>query len=352
MRSWFAVWTSSHRRAPSSSIMQAIVYGIDGQIASVTRQRPVSRPGHVLVKVEAVGLNPVDAKFLVGDKLPAWTMSLTKRLLKNCIIGLDFCGVVQQDSQGLCRGDRVYGDMPPLSGSLAEYILAPVDQLTLAPRNLTPLELAALPLVGLTALQALSPHVTPSSQVLIVGASGGTGHVAIQVAAALGAHSIVGLASASSRDWLTELCPRLQLVDYHDNDWLGQLERLGPFDIVLDCVTSDDARDRASEYPRRLQGVLTDTAVYRRLGGPMMDWAKAGLRRITGMDCFGREDLFWIRFPSSSRELAQLRTWAEENKLRPVLASSHPFSAEGVRQAFAELQSRRVKGKVVIDLHK
>ena len=327
--------------------MKCIVYG-DG-IASVQRQIPSSATkGHVLVRVHAVGLNPVDAKNVVGDKLP-FESQWVKRYLRDKIIGFDFSGTVVEGA-GFVAGDRIFGTMPPFHGSLAEYVLAPAHQVARMPQ-VSFEEAAALPLVGLTALQCLSPHVSESTRILVVGASGGTGHVALQVAKQLGASKIVAVASQE------EHCSgATHFVNYRSDGFLERLATEGPYDVVLDCVTSGDPRDQTMDYPRLLQSyepsLLTKDYVYRRLGGKTPDWIRAGLERTAGVGCWRdrHEKLFWIRFPHSSRELQTLTEWVNDGKLKIKLEKVYDFSPEGVRDAFSALLSRRVRGKVVINV--
>jgi NADPH:quinone reductase-like Zn-dependent oxidoreductase len=156
---------------------------------------------HVLVRVHAISLNPVDTKGVIGDKLAAdWTRlrKLSYNLMvENTQVGFDFAGEVVEGRDPFDKGAKVYGTMPPSQGSFAKYIRVPRHQIALAPTNISMDEVVAcLPLVGLTGWQALSPQVKPGqSSVLIVGGSGGMGHVAIQIAKALGAISVTAICS-------------------------------------------------------------------------------------------------------------------------------------------------------------
>ena len=144
---------------PIPSHMKCIVYGRDRPILKIV-PTPKPKKDHILVRVKAVGLNPVDAKEVIGDKLPHhWKISrsfIRSYVIASKIPGFDFSGTcVVDDSHDLCtgsqifsNGDKVFGTMPPLQGSLAEYISVPLDQICAMPRNFTFLEAAALPLVG------------------------------------------------------------------------------------------------------------------------------------------------------------------------------------------------------------
>lgn len=203
-------------------------------------------------------------------------------------------------------------------------------------------------LVGLTALQALQPELNDGSSILIVGASGGTGHIAVQISKCLGATTIVGLCSSRNTEFVKS-CGATHVVDYGNNRFLEELHQLGPFDVILDCVTSADPRDSSWKYPEILMPLCRKR--YLRLGGKSVDWIKAGCERVLGAQCFGKEKLFWIRFPKSSEELKQLKEWADDNRLTPTTSEVMDFTPEAVQQAFDRIMDRRVQGKLVVRIH-
>lgn len=200
------------------------------------------------------------------------------------------------------------------------------------------------------------------SNVLVIGASGGTGHVALQVAKALGAKHVAAVCSSSSADFCKE-CGAQEIIDYRQGP-ASILENLQnspgcPFDVIMDCVTSADPKDQEPiNYPKWIQQykdtLLTDDYVYRRLGGESFDWVRAGLERTLGISCWKdrHEKLFWIRFPQSVPELRQLQEWAEAGKLKPEVSQVYDFSQQGVRDAFKAILERRVRGKVVVQVLK
>lgn len=206
---------------------------------------------------------------------------------------------------------------------------------------------------SLTAYQCLSPHVTASTKILVVGASGGTGHVMTQMAHCLGSSVVVAVSSKKN----FEFCKShgaTHLVDYGDIDAMMQeLQLLGPFNMVVDCVSSADPRDESAGYPSLLQtkeGLLCKDYVYRRLGGPSLDWIRAGLQRVLGIKLWSNphDQLFWIRFPKSKDELKTLKQWAEEGKLKPYVGVV--FNLNQVSEAFEMILSRRLQGKVVVQV--
>lgn len=329
------------------------------------RSEKLRRPSssQVLVKVHAVGLNPVDAKQVIGDKLPYNWTNLRRwahnTMVMNTMVGFDFSGiVVQEDHPKFPKGTRVFGTMPPLKGSCAEYLCAPANQIARASDKLSLEECAALPLVGLTAWQVLSQQIVrDESNVLVIGGSGGTGHIALQVAKALGACQIVTICSTNNIEFVKR-CGATQVVDYRRSaDVVEDLKAYGPYDTIVDCVTSADPEDARHGYPsniRNTPGLVTSNHLYQRLGGECPDWIRAALARPkifphSWLWKDPRERLFWIRFPHSAHELDELTRMADLGQLRPAIQKTYSgLTADSVQQAFDDILSRRVQGKVVV----
>jgi NADPH:quinone reductase-like Zn-dependent oxidoreductase len=198
--------------------------------------RPVPLATEVLVRVRAAGVNPVEATIRSG-RFP---------LLGEppFILGWDVCGVVAYVEPGVTRfqpGDEVYGMpfFPRMAGAYAEYVAAPSRQLARKPASLSHAEAAALPLAGLTAWQALvdTARVAAGQRVLIHGAGGGVGHLAVQIARARGAH-VIGTASAAKHDLVARL-GAAELLDYRATDFAAHVDGV---DVVLDTIGGDTAR--------------------------------------------------------------------------------------------------------------
>ena len=154
--------------------MKAIQY--DAKSPSGLRMRNyhpcpyISKDNHVLCKVHACGVNPVDAKYVIGDKLPETWMDFCARVMSRHTPGFDFSGVVVSvprcNKTGFSVGDEVYGlaanptaiGLEYMKGSFAEMVLAPTNQICLKPNTLDHAHAAALPLVGTTAVQAFEEH--------------------------------------------------------------------------------------------------------------------------------------------------------------------------------------------------
>lgn len=206
---------------------------------------PPVGPDSVLVDARATNVNPVDWKIREGHLQGALPHHLP------IVPGWDVAGVVRAVGPavrtGLQVGDEVLGyvrrDDVGL-GTTAELVSAPERTLVTKPSNLTFEEAAALPLAGLTAYQALTEalEVRDGDRVLVHAASGGVGHLAVQIAKALGA-TVIGTASSTSHAWLRDLGADA-VLDYHDGPVSALLDDVGgPVDAVLDLVGGDALAD-------------------------------------------------------------------------------------------------------------
>jgi NADPH:quinone reductase-like Zn-dependent oxidoreductase len=219
----------------TQNTMRAIsqdVLGGPEVLKEVETERPVPRPNEVLVRVRAAGVNPTD-----------WKHRATGGFLGEppFVLGWDVSGVVEAVGIGVVAfapGDEVFGMLPyPYGhGSHAEYVIAPVRALVRKPAGVDHTQAGALPLVSLTAWQALTEHadLRPGQRVLIHAAAGGVGHVAVQIAKARGAY-VIGTASAGKHDFLREIGVD-ETVDYRETD---VTEAVKDVDVVLDTIGGD-----------------------------------------------------------------------------------------------------------------
>ena len=192
-------------------------------------ERPAPRANEILIKVRAAGLNPTD-----------WKHRATGGFLGEppFVLGWDVSGVVEAVGVGVARfkaGDEVFGMLsyPWGHGSHAEYVAAPARAFVHKPAGVDHVQAGALPLVALTAWQALveNADVQPGQRVLVHAAAGGVGHVAVQIAKARGAH-VIGTASAGKHDFLRELGVD-EAIDYRETDFA---EAVKDVDVVLDTL--------------------------------------------------------------------------------------------------------------------
>ncbi|MFI6402134.1 NADP-dependent oxidoreductase [Streptomyces sp. NPDC050548] len=192
-------------------------------------ERPAPRANEILIKVRAAGLNPTD-----------WKHRKTGGFLGEppFVLGWDVSGVVEAVGVGVARfkaGDEVFGMLsyPWGHGSHAEYVAAPARAFVHKPAAVDHVQAGALPLVSLTAWQALveNADVRAGQRVLIHAAAGGVGHVAVQIAKARGAY-VIGTASAGKHDFLRELGVD-EAIDYRETDFA---EAVKDVDVVLDTL--------------------------------------------------------------------------------------------------------------------
>ncbi|MCT9144492.1 NADP-dependent oxidoreductase [Streptomyces violarus] len=311
----------------TQNTMRAIsqdVLGGPEVLKEVEVERPVPGPNQVLVRVRAAGVNPTD-----------WKHRATGGFLGDApfVLGWDVSGVVEAVGIGVVAfapGDEVFGMLPyPYGhGSHAEYVIAPVRALTRKPAGIDHVQAGALPLVSLTAWQALVEHadVRPGQRVLIHAAAGGVGHVAVQIAKARGAH-VIGTASAGKHEFLRGIGVD-ETVDYRETDFT---EAVKDIDVVLDTIGGDNAL-------RSLRVLRPGGVVVSILPGGSNDFYEEaerlgvrGLRMLVDAD---RSDM---------RAIADL---AETGKLRATIAGTFPLSAAA--EAHASGDTGRTTGKLVL----
>jgi NADPH:quinone reductase-like Zn-dependent oxidoreductase len=277
--------------APSTMrIVRQTTLGGPEVLEVVDAERPEPIPTEVLVRVRAAGVNPVDWKTrerggFLGE--PPFT------------VGWDVAGVVEAVGFGVTRfavGDRVFGmpRFPHEAAAYAEYVTSPSRQLARIPDGLDDVEAGALPLAGLTAWQALveTADVGAGQRVLVLGAAGGVGHLAVQISKARGAH-VTGTASAHKHDFLRELGAD-EAVDYTSED-VG--ERVRDVDVVLDTVGGETG---ATALPALRDGgvlvTLSGTSVGPlrelagervRIAGILVEPDRTGMEAIAGLVAAG-----------------------------------------------------------------
>jgi NADPH:quinone reductase-like Zn-dependent oxidoreductase len=305
------------------AISQAVLGGPE-VLKEVEVERPAPRPNEVLVRVRAAGVNPTD-----------WKHRATGGFLGEppFVLGWDVSGVVEAVGIGVAAfapGDEVFGMLPyPFGhGSHAEYVIAPVRALARKPAGTDHVQAGALPLVSLTAWQALVEHagLRAGQRVLIHAAAGGVGHVAVQIAKARGAY-VIGTASAGKHEFLREIGVD-EAVDYRETDFT---EAVKDADVVLDTIGGDNAL--RSLRVLRPGGVLVSILP----GGSDDLYEEAerlgvrALRMLVDADRSGME------------AIAEL---VEAGKLHATIAGTFPLAAAA--EAHASGDTGRTTGKLVL----
>lgn len=223
-------------------MMQAMIIKEFGDSTVFTQEKlvkPAILPGHVMIEVKATSINPLDLKIrsnLLGAICPPFP----------AILHGDVAGVVTAVGEGVSQfkiGDEIYGcagGVGALQGALAEYMVVDADLIALKPKNLSMSEAAALPLVSLTAWLALKnkAQLQANQSLLVYGATGGVGHLAIQLAKVMGAT----VTTTSSSDEKTAIAKELgadQVINYKESrieDWVAAHTNGQGFDVVFDTI--------------------------------------------------------------------------------------------------------------------
>jgi NADPH:quinone reductase-like Zn-dependent oxidoreductase len=312
--------------------MQALVYDAYGPIEALELRdipSPVAREGELVVEVRRAALNPKDALFRKGR----FRLVSGRRFPKRC--GLDFAGVVVESrSPHFAPGQRVFGALDEwrfTRGTLAERVVVRDSEAAPLPDAVSDEAGAAIALVGLTALQTLRDiaRVRDGTRVLIHGASGGVGTVAIQVARKLGARVIT---TSSERNF--ELCARLgaeRTLDYQ-GDVLQALD--GPVEVVFDVFGNFPLERARAACRGRGTFVSTVPTPGRIVAARLTRW-RAFPRRV-------------VVVSPNRRDLALLADWVLAGTLEPIIDRRVPLGE--VREAFRFLESKRARGKVVIEV--
>ncbi|MGX4658013.1 NAD(P)-dependent alcohol dehydrogenase [Micromonospora sp. SCSIO 07396] len=326
--------------------MRAIVqdrYGPPETLTLAEVAVPVPAADEVLVRVEAAALNAYDWHVMRGDpRMARLTLGPTRPRAR--IRGRDVAGRVEAvgvDVRDLRPGDAVFADLGDADGAFAEYVCAPATLVAPRPANLTAPQAAALPLAGVTALQGLrdAGRVGPGQRVLVNGASGGVGTLAVQLARVLGA-TVTGVCSTRNVELVRSLgCAHV--IDYTRADFT----RGGRYDVVFDLVgnRSLGALRRALTPTGTL--VLSGGGVYR--GGSLLGPVRL-LARGRLLAPFVRQRIVVLTATPGREHLDALRAYAEAGQLTPAIDRTYPLAE--VPRAIAYLEGEHARAKVVVTL--
>lgn len=299
--------------------------------------RPSPRRGQVLVQVRAAAIDRGTEHLLYGRPL-AVRPAFGVRRPRQPILGRDLAGTVVavgDDVRGFSVGDEVVGTG---SGSLAQYVVAPVARLAQRPAAVDPLTAATLPVSGLTALQAVRDvgQVRPGQSVLVLGASGGVGTYAVQVAVATGAQ-VTGVCSAAKMPSVRDLGAET-VLDYAVDDPTTRAER---YDLVIDIGGSRPLRAlRGLVHPRGTLVMVGAEGEGRWLGGVDR------LLRASLWSPFVSQRIRMLTSKERGDEVAELAEMVASGQITPVIDSTYPL--ERTAAAMRRLASGDVTGKVAI----
>lgn len=277
----------------------------------------------VLVRVRAAGTNPIDTMVRSG------AFPLVK---PPGILGWDVSGVVERVFPGVTRfrvGDEVFGMpfFPRPAGGYAEYVAAPARQLALKPTALDHHHAAGLPLAGLTAWQGLvdAANVEAGQRVLIHAASGGVGHLAVQIAKARGAY-VIGTASRVKHEFVRGIGAD-EVIDYRETDFARAVRDI---DVAFDLVGRD--------YTARTLEVL-------RRGGVLITISRTNVEVVARAEATGRRCIGFAVEPDYVG-LEHLAALAGEGRLRVHVG--HSFPLDEAARAHALYADVHAPGKIVL----
>lgn len=302
-------------------------YGDPSVISVVDIPSPAAGDGQVLVRVHAASLNPFDTTIRAGYMQQAIPLTFPVTL------GGDIAGEITEVGSGVTNfapGDRVFGQANVVagnSGAFAEYAATAAGQVAKAPEGIDMTDAAALPLVGVSAIQALMEHINlqAGQKLFITGGAGGIGQVAVQIAKHVGAY----VATTASGDGI-EAVKALgadEVIDYKSQDFA---EVLSEYDAVFDTVGGD-------EFNKTLDVLKKGGVAVTMIAEP--DQPKAESLGVTAMAQMTRV---------TTEKLDSLRRLVEDNVIKPHVGKVIPL--DEVQEAFTARESGAVQGKIVLSI--
>jgi NADPH:quinone reductase-like Zn-dependent oxidoreductase len=304
-------------------------YGDLNNIKTGKLPKPEAGEGEVLIRVKAAGLNPVDAavaKGMLKDAIPGEFP---------LIPGWDVAGVVEDTGHAARRfqaGDEVYAyaRRPTIQhGTFAEYIALPEAYLAERPSNISMEEAGGIPLVGLTAYQSIFDfgELKKDQTLLILGASGGVGTLAIQLAKSVGAN-VIGVASEANHDYMKELGADIT-IDYKDDHVGEAVQKVQPegVDLIFHC-------SRGDSFAQVMEtGVLKD-------GGKIASITKSK------PDISDDIEFKYVFVEPNSEQLEHIAALADNGKIKVPISKT--YSLEETGQALQEIEKLHTRGKLII----
>lgn len=303
------------------------------------RARPKPGKGEVLVEVRAAGIDRGTWHLMTGRPYLMRIMGFGFVGPKNPVPGLDVSGVVREVGSSVTRfrpGDEVFGIA---QGSFAEFAVAREDKLAAKPQGLSFEEAAVLGVSGLTALGALdAAAVQAGERVLIIGASGGVGTMAVQLAKALGAE-VIGVCSTVKVELVRGLGAE-RVIDYRQEDFADGTSR---YDVILDLGGNTPLA--------RLRRALSPTGRLVFVGGENCDNWTAGFGRPLGallLGAFVKQRFIMLANKEHYAGLERLAAQVQAGALRPLV--DRHISLGQVPEAIRALEAGSVTGKVAVTI--
>jgi NADPH:quinone reductase-like Zn-dependent oxidoreductase len=292
---------------------------------------PEPAPGELLVRVHGASINPLDWKVHSNVSAVAGLFGLNKRFC----IGCDVAGEVVSTGSAVSAyrpGDRVFGMSTNFrSASFAEYAVIAESAVFRAPANISLVEAASLPLAALTAIQSYrAAGLLAGGRLLIVGASGGVGVHAVQIARYMGAH-VTAVCSSRNAELVKSLGAD-EIIDYTRDEFPA---KSGSFDVVFDVIGQLAPQSCAAMMKAGGYFISTGNGIPKAMAGVALDQLTSRNRRSSMM-----------LVKASSSDLQRVTAMVEEGRLRPVVDSTYSLAA--INEAVARSRSGRAQGKLCI----
>lgn len=313
--------------------MKAIItdgYGAADVLKYREIKQPMLKDDEILVQVQACSINPIDWKIRRGDlKL------LTGRKPPN-ILGSDYAGIVLGVGNGITKyktGDAVWGVVEKLNrGTYAEFITVKEEEIGLKPKNLSFEEASSIPLVGLTAYQALvyKGRLNKGDHILVNGCSGGVGLAALQIAKAFGC-KVTGVCSTTNLELVRKMGAD-EVIDYTKQ---SVIKGEGLYDIFFDVV--------ANRSFSQIKNTLKPGGIYISTFPSFLSIVLSPLSNI-----FSTKKVKTFDCKASTKDLAKLKEIVEGEKLVPLIEKV--YSINQVREAHTRSETGRVVGKLVLKI--
>lgn len=320
--------------------MRAVVYRCYGppEVLQLERvEKPEPAAGQVRVRVRAASVNPYDWHFMRGSPYFMRLMSGIGRPEINRL-GVDFAGVVEAVGEDVTRfapGDEVFGAR---TGAFAEYVVLGEDRIIVPkPGNVSFEQAAAVPIAGVTALQALRDKggLQAGQSVLINGASGGVGTFAVQIAKAYGAE-VTGVCSTRNLEMVRSLGAD-RVIDYTREDYTEGDQR---WDLIVDMV--------GNHSPLENRRVLVPGGTLVLVGAPKGDWVAplAGMAQALVIGPFVDERIEPILAEFNVEDMDTLAGLMASGRVTPVI--DRVFDLEALSEAMRYSEAGHARGKIIV----
>ncbi len=307
------------------------------------RKKPELKAGHILIEVKATSVNPLDT-MLRSVETP-WSANLPE------VLHGDVAGIVAEVGEGVTgfkAGDEVYGcagGIAGIDGALAEFMLADADLIAHKPKSLSMREAAALPLVSITAWEALIDKlkIAKNDSVLVHGGSGGVGHIAVQLAKYLGA-TVHSTTSSKHLDTVKQLGAD-HVIDYSQESVAGYVKKYTDdvgFDAIFDTVAGKNIENsfEAVRYNGAVATIL-----------PIENPLPIALKGLSFHSVLQPIPLFHgIGRKRHGEILEKIVALVDEGHIKPLIDESS-FSIWEVAKAHEHLASRQATGKIVLTIY-